>query len=117
MLATDYHYKGMQKLKKKFNLDFDDKNQINTQNILNIVIYLMQKVEKYRLSGVSKKQLVINIIKDVILKNKDNIKEYELIEYFIDNTLPSLIDNIISLDRKEIYIKFQNMYKNKCVFF
>lgn len=117
MVNTDYHYKGLQKLKKKFNIDFDDKNQINTKNILNIVIYLMQIVETYKLPGSNKKELVINMIKDVVAHNKDTIKDYPLIEYFIDNILPSAIDNIISIDNKKTYIKFQNAFKNNCLCF
>lgn len=68
----------------------------------------MQYVEKYKMNGKDKKEIVIKILSDIVENNKNNIQDVEQVNNFIKNTLPSLIDTIISLDRKEFFIKNGN---------
>lgn len=71
----------------------------------------MQIVEKYsKLSGEQKKSLVINVIKKFVVDHLDGDNETELL-IFIDTFLPSVIDVMISIDKKELAIKIQKGFK------
>ena len=87
-------------------------SEISPKNILEFVIYLMQKVDKYEITGETKKEVVLSLIKKIISTYKDSIKNMNHIEKFINIISPSLIDIIISLDKKEMYIKIKNECKN-----
>ena len=103
-------------LKQKFKKTLAKDVEITPKDIINFLIYLMQYVEKYNTKGANKKEIVINIIKDIISNYKNNIKNVEHMENFVNTVLPSLIDIIISLDRKQIFIKLENAFESKCYF-
>lgn len=86
---------------------------IRKEDITTIVINLMQLVEKYPdLTGEQKKNLVIYVVKNFI-KYKTNKKEHEVLLTFVDIFLPTLIDNLVSVDKKEIVIKLKKTF-NSC---
>ena len=74
----------------------------------------MQVVEKYKINGGSKKEIVISIIKTIVSDYKNNIENVETIDNFINTILPSLIDIIVSLDNKQIYIRLENVLQSGC---
>ena len=82
--------------------------KINSENIISQSIYLMKIVDTFKnISGVDKKKLVILILNKVIdLNIVSNIEEKEMLHSFINNILPNVIDMMISIDKKEISIKF-----------
>ena len=94
--------------------------QLISDNIVKITIMLMQVVEKYRVSGKQKKDLVIEVLKDFILKMEGDsntkflsfINNKNKLKLFINNFLPSIIDNIILVDKKILSIKVKN--SNTC---
>jgi hypothetical protein len=108
--------KGYLNLQQKFKKTLEVGGEITPKDIINFLIYLMQFVENYNTNGSNKKEIVLNIIKDIVLKYKNNIPNVEHMENFIKTVLPSLIDIIISLDKKQIYIKLENAFENKCYF-
>ena len=104
--------KMLAQLKKKFANLNDTNYEITPKDLCKFIIYLMQLVEKHNTAGSAKKDLVITILKNVVNDNKKNIKNVECIENFLSTILPSLIDVIISLDRKETFIKLENTFTN-----
>ena len=106
------YIKVLSKLNSKFK-NMENKNDMKPKDIINFIINLMQIVEKYNINGASKKEIVVRIITDILENNKNNIENIEFIQSFIKNILPSFIDTIISLDKKEIIIKLENAL-SKC---
>jgi len=98
----------------KFDSFLNSDSRIEAKTILKFIIYLMQKVEKQKLDGMSKKEIVISIIKTILNENRNNIQNIDCIENFVNVILPKLIDIVISIDRKEVYIKLENSFKNAC---
>jgi hypothetical protein len=79
--------------------------KVTTVNIVIIATNLMQIVEKYpNLLGVHKKSLVIYVLKKFVVNNIKGETELSLL-LFIDMFLPSVMDIIISVDKKEISVK------------
>ena len=61
--------------------------------------------EKYKtLRGVEKKELVIELLKNIINKY-DNVSENSILEPIILQLVPSMIDTLISVDKKQIKLK------------
>jgi len=85
---------------------------ITKENIITIVINLMQLVEKYQdLTGEQKRNLVINVVEKFIKDKTDNEKE-EVLLTFVGNFLPTLIDILVSVDKKEIVIKLKKTFSS-----
>lgn len=79
--------------------------KVTTVNIVLIATNLMKIVEKYPdLHGTQKKSLVIHVLKRFVVDHLDGEEESSLI-LFIDMFLPSVIDTIVSVDKKEIAVK------------
>jgi hypothetical protein len=88
--------------------------KITTLNIVLIATNLMQLVEGYpKLNGSDKKTLVIHILKRVVEDSLEGDSE-EAVIIFIDMFLPSVIDTIISVDKKELSVKMKKRFKS-CV--
>jgi hypothetical protein len=86
--------------------------KITPLNVVIISTNLMQLVEGYpTLRGLDKKSLVIHILKRVVSDNIDGEIESSLI-LFIETFLPSVIDTIISVDRKELSVKIKKSFKS-----
>lgn len=61
--------------------------------------------EKYKtLRGVEKKELVIELLKNIVSKY-DNVNENSILEPIILQLVPSMIDTLISVDKKQIKLK------------
>lgn len=85
---------------------------LTKENITIIVINLMQFVEKYPdLTGDQKKQLVIHVIKKFI-KDTTSKEEEEVLLTFVDIFLPSVIDTLVSVDKKKIVIKLKKTFSS-----
>ena len=100
--------------KNKFNSSLSSNEGITPKDIISFIIYLMQVVEKYKIDGSNKKEIVISIIKTIVSEYKNNIENVETIDNFINTILPSLIDIIVSLDNKQIYIRLENVLQSGC---
>ena len=101
--------------KNKFKTLFNDDSEIDAKIIFKFIIYLMKLVEKQKLNGQGKKEIVLNIIKTILEENKEKIPNPDCVKNFIDYILPNLIDIIVSIDRKEMYIKLENTFSNSCL--
>ena len=78
-------------------------NILDSKNIINIVINLMKIVEDFpSMSGYGKKMLVIKVLKFFI--NKISYDNADILDMFVDRFLPSIIDEIISIDKNKIII-------------
>lgn len=85
---------------------------VTKENITTIVINLMQLVEKYPdLTGEQKKKLVIHVVKNFIKDKTDN-EEEEVLLTFVDIFLPTLIDTLVSVDKKKIVIKLKKTFSS-----
>lgn len=85
--------------------------KINTTNVVSIVTNLIQIVEKYPdIKGEQKKLLLIHVLKNFVKNNLDDEEKIAVLT-FIDLFLPSVIDTIISVDKKEIVIKMKKSFK------
>lgn len=101
--------------RKKFDSFLNSEDKIEAKNVLKFIIYLMQKVEKQKLDGESKKDIVVTIIKTILNENRNNVQNIDSIENFVNIILPKLIDLIISIDKKEVYIKLENSFSRACI--
>lgn len=79
--------------------------QLDLESIVPIAINLITFVEGLgKLSGLEKKRIVIDVIKDYVSKNTKDPQKADLLA-FISLTLPGLIDNIIDLSTGKIQIR------------
>ena len=101
--ATNKTYQKLENMME--NKTFD------STTIVSIIIELMQFVENYKdLSGKEKKDLVLYVLDLFIIDNMTE-EEANKIKLFIQATLPSLIDTIVSIDKKELQIKASRSFK------
>jgi hypothetical protein len=85
---------------------------ITTVNVVDFVTCLMKIVETYpELSGKQKKSLVIHVIKKFVTDHLSGEEETRLL-MFCDVFLPSYIDTIVAVDKKEIVLKIQKKFKS-----
>jgi hypothetical protein len=85
-----------------------EKSSINRSNIITIVISLMQIVEKYQdVSGVQKKAIILKSLELVINDQISDEEEAKALNLLVEVTLPTLIDTVVSIDKKEIQIKIK----------
>jgi hypothetical protein len=86
--------------------------KLTTSNVVVVVINLMRLVEKYsELKGHQKKQVILEAVKMLINDSNDNVEDNEQLIMLVNMTLPSVIDVIISIDRKKIKIKIKKAWK------
>lgn len=98
-------------LAQKIENIFLEDGGINSSNIISISIELMQLVENYKgLTGSKKKDVVIDVINLLLTTNVRDKNELFVLKEIVDFTIPTIIDTIISIDKKEIRIKLK-----KCV--
>jgi hypothetical protein len=87
-------------------------DKLTASNIIIITINLMKIIEKYKkISGNDKKTIVLDILKKVVNETIDDKQEKDILLFVINNTLPFVIDTIISIDKREIKIKMIRLYK------
>jgi 23S rRNA U2552 (ribose-2'-O)-methylase RlmE/FtsJ len=103
---------------------------LSNANMLSLVVVSMKYIETYKeLSGSKKKAIVLYVIQKIAhdqyneyIKNEDlsheEVNDLQTIISFAEVFLPSMIDTIISLDNKELMIKFkkniQSCFKPCC---
>ena len=109
------HNKIFLNFKKKFETLFINDSEIDSKVIFKFIIYLMKVVEKQKIDGRGKKEIVLNIIKTILEENKEKIPNPDCIKNFVNYILPNLIDIIVSIDKKEMYIKLENTFNNSCL--
>ena len=86
-------------------------NELTTENVVQIAFNLMQIVETYPdLNGQQKKALVLHVLKRFVRENMDGDEERALLT-FIDLFLSTVIDTLVSVDKKEIAIKIKKGLK------
>jgi len=87
-------------------------SHLSKENITIVVINLMQLVEKYPdLTGEQKKHLVIHVVKKFI-KDKTDKEEEQVLLTFVDVFLPTIIDTLVSVDKKELAIKIKKTFSS-----
>lgn len=87
-------------------------DKITKTNVIDICIKLMQLVEKYpNIKGEEKKRIVITVLKQFITDTLI-IEEQLALLLFIEQILPSIIDTLISIDKKELTIKIRKGFKS-----
>ena len=89
------------------------RDKISPTNIMELCTALMKIVEPTKNSGRYKKELIIHTLK-LFVSEKMNPKEGMLIHTFIETFLPSIIDMIISVDKKKIKIAIKKIKFNCC---
>ena len=86
--------------------------KLNSSNLTNILINLMQIVETYpKLSGIQKKEVILASINMLIDDQNDNVEDSETLKILVKMTLPSLIDNLVKIDKKQLSIKIKQIRK------
>jgi hypothetical protein len=81
---------------------------IDRENIVGIALALMQLVEEYQdVKGPQKKDLVLHVLKLFIKDTIPDQSEAEPVTSVVELTLPTVIDTIVSVDKKELKIKLR----------
>ena len=84
--------------------------KLNSSNIVAILVNLMQLVEKYpQLHGQQKKQVILYSINMLIDDQNDNVEDTATLKLLVQSTLPSIIDTLVSIDKKQIQIKIKQI--------
>ena len=87
-------------------------SKLSPSNVVTIVVSLMQLIEKYsELSGLQKKQVVLEALNMLIDDSNDNVEDAAQLKLLVQVTLPTVIDTIVSVDRKQLQIKLKKVYK------
>jgi hypothetical protein len=80
-------------------------NDINSTNIISQIAVLMKIVASFdKIKNSDKKKLVIFVIKKVVVVNVKDTNEIQMLNLFIDNILPNVIDTMCSIDSGKIII-------------
>ena len=88
------------------------KGQINRSNIITMVLSLMQVVEQYEnLKGKQKKAAIIDVLNQLIDEQVPMEQEALELKSLVHLTLPTVIDAMVSIDKKEVEIKVKNSCK------
>jgi len=90
------------------------RDKISPTNIIELCSALMKIVEISHSTGRYKKELVIHTLKLFVSENMKP-KEGMLIHTFIEKFLPSVIDMIISVDKKKIRIALKKTIFKCCM--
>lgn len=89
--------------------------KLTTSSIITIVISLMQIVENYdNISGPDRKKIVIVVLDKFIDDNIDNEVERRDLKMLMSMTVPTLIDSIVSIDKKEVSIRARKCLEKFC---
>ena len=83
----------------------DSIKDLSLDNIIDLVPQLIKCVDKYKkLKGVEKKQLVIELINHFI-DITDGFGDDAIIDPILKKIVPSVIDNLIKVDKKQLKLK------------
>lgn len=90
--------------------------QIDTDNIVTIVVYLLKIMNSHKnIANADKKKLVIFVLKRFAVYNIDEEYKEKVMVSFIENILPNVIDTLIALDKNEMFIKGKQCVGGCCV--
>lgn len=90
-------------------------NEINSTNIISQIAVLMKIVASFdKIKKADKKKLVIFVIKKVVEVNIKDTNEIQMLNLFIDNILPNLIDTMCSIDSGKIIIYETEFMNSSC---
>lgn len=88
---------------------------VDSTNIVSYVVLLMKIINSHKtISNIDKKKFVIFVLQKFVELNISNEAEAQILNDFINNILPNVIDTMISLDNKEIIIKTENYVLTFC---
>ena len=92
-------------------------NNINSANIASHVVILMKIASTLeKVKNTDKKKLVVFVIKKVVELNIKDENEIQILNLFIDNILPNVIDTMCSIDSKIIIInESEKIIKTCCL--
>lgn len=80
--------------------------EINPSNIITMVTSLMQLVEQYEnLKGKQKKAAIIDVLNQLIDEEVPTEREALQLKSIVHLTLPTVIDVMVSIDKKDVEIK------------
>ena len=89
----------------------DSIEDFSLDKVVDIIPHLIKCVEKYKsLMGSEKKKLVIEIVKHFIDKT-DGFGDDKVVDPILKSIVPSVIDNLIKVDKKQLKLK----QKDSCV--
>ena len=92
-----------------------DKN-IDSTNIVSNIILLMKIASTFpNVANIDKKKLVLFVIQKFIQLNVLNQDDATILNSFIQNILPNVIDSLYSIDTKKIIIEGEQKIKNCCL--
>ena len=92
-----------------------DKN-IDSTNIVSNIILLMKIASTFpNVANIDKKKLVLFVIQKFIQLNVLNKDDATILNSFIQNILPNVIDSLYSIDTKKIIIEGEQKIKNCCL--
>ena len=81
---------------------------LSVDTIVDVVPELIKTADKYKnLAGIEKKQLVLDILKNII-DNTDGFGDDAIIDSILKSLVPSIIDNLIKVDKKQIKLRNSN---------
>lgn len=90
-------------------------NNINSTNIVSQVVILMKIASTLeKVKKTDKKKLVIFVIRKVVDLNITDKNELQILNLFIENILPNVIDTMCSIDSKNIIINESEKIINNC---
>ena len=85
----------------------DSIKDLSLDNIIDLVPQLIKCVDKYNdLKGIEKKQLVVELINHFI-DITDGFGDDAIIDPLLKQIVPSVIDNLIKVDNKQLKLKEQ----------
>ena len=91
-----------------------DKN-IDSNNIISHVILLMKIASSFQnIDNIDKKKIVIFVVQKFVQLNITNKDELDVLNSFIENILPNVIDTLCSIDSKKIIINAEQYVQNCC---
>lgn len=91
-----------------------DKN-IDSTNIISHIILLMKIVASFQtIDKIDKKKLVIFVVQKFVQLNISNKDELLVLNSFIENILPNVIDTLCSIDSKKIVINAEEFIQRSC---
>ena len=92
-------------------------NNINVTNIVSQVVILMKIASTLeKIKKTDKKKLVIFVIRKVVVLNITDENELQILNLFIENILPNVIDTMCSIDSKTIMInESEKIIKTCCL--
>ena len=89
--------------------------KVTSGNVVTVVVNLMQLVDKYPdLSGHQKKGVILHVLNVVIDEQVDDDEQAGQLKLLVQMTLPTVIDTIVSVDKKELQIKVTKGLKKFC---